>query len=515
MIRSRRELFRLAGIALGAAGTGAVLGGCASGAAGSGPVPEDAGRVPRRGGVLRAAFGGAGAAESLDPFAGGAPVDLVRSGAVYDTLFVLHDGTAEPALALGLEVAADARSFTLRLRDGVRWHDGSPFSAADVVHSLRYMTSPDRPYPSELGTYFDVAGAEVLDRLAVRVPTSTPIGDPALLLAAFPAKIVRAGASFDEAVGTGPFRVAEFEPGRQTRLVRFDDHWDGPAPVDELVLLSLPDQQAKVNAVAAGQADYAGDIPFVQARAGAPSAELEIRTAGPRQRTGYAFVLNATKAPFDDPRVREAVRLGVDRQALVDTALLGFGVPGNDLFGAGSAHFDDRPPLPRDVRRARELVREAGVAGARVVARSAEYENGYNAATQLFVEQLREIGLDAQAQLVGLAEFFESSAIAEADSVTFALGTYPLAVAYGRLAGIPSLSLPDPELAAALERAMASTAEQDRARAWQDVQDVMFDRGNTVVWGLADVLGMARREVAGLEIRDQAKYPYFGKAGLA
>ena len=67
---------------------------------------------------------------------------------------------------------------------------------------------------------------------------------------------------------------------------------------------------------------------------------------------------------------------------------------------------------------------------------------------------------------------------------------------------------------AALERAMASTSEQDRGRAWQDVQDVMFDRGNTVVWGLADVLGMARREVAGLEIRDQAKYPYFGTAGL-
>lgn len=512
MSLTRRDLLRTAGIA----GAGLFLGACAPAAPASGPVAGAGAAAARRGGVLRAVFTGGGAAESLDPYTGGSPIDFVRNDVLYDALFTLDKAEVVPGLALAAEPAADGRSFVLRLRPDVRWHDGTTLTAQDVAYSLRYMNAPERAYPSQLGSYVDVAGVKIRDTMTLEVPTKQALGDPALFLAAFPAKIIKDGAtSFTAAtaVGTGAYRVTAFEAGREARLARFDGHWGGAAPADELVLLSLTDPQAKVNAVLTGQADYAGDIPFTTAKTGVTGADLEVRTAGAANRTALGFVLNPTLKPFDDPRARKAVRLAIDRQALVDTVLLGYGAVGNDLLCAGAKYFSAKEPLARDVDGARRLIREAGAEGAEVTIRSAEYEIGYNASTQLLAEQLKEIGLVVKPQIVGPAEFFTPAAVAAANAVAFSGGAIPLAVMYGRLAGFPGLAFPDDKLTAAFGTAVASTDEVTRAKAWAEVQDVMFDRGNTIVWGQADVLSLARKSVAGITVRDQAKYPYLGKAG--
>ncbi|MFS8104522.1 ABC transporter substrate-binding protein [Lentzea alba] len=495
---NRRDLLRLAG-------AGALLTACGTGG-GSTPVQNAGAATPKQGGTLRAVFTGGGTAESLDPFGGGSPIDFVRNDVIYDSLFTLRNGEVLPALATTAK--AEAKSFTLTLRSDVKWHDGSAFTAQDVSASLRYMCAPDRAYPSQLAAFLDVAKIEVRDPLTVVVPTLQAVGDPALFLAAFPAKMRK-----DKGIGTGAYKVTAFEAGREARLARFDDHWGGKAPADELVLLSLTDPQAKVNAVSTGQADYAGDIPFTAAKTGVPG--FEVRTAGESARTAFGFVLNCTRKPFDDPRVRRAVRLAIDRQALVNSVLLGFGAPGNDLLCAGAKYFSGREPLKRDLDQARKLLREAGAEGAEITIRSAEWEIGYNASTQLLAEQLKEIGLVVKPQIVGPAEFFEMNAVSAANGVAFSGGAIPLAVMYGRLSALPPLALPDGSVRAALSTAIASTDENERGKAWTTVQDAMFDRGNTIVWGQADVLSLARPTVAGIEVRDQAKYPYLGRAGLA
>lgn len=513
MSLSRRDVLRSTGLVI----AGAALGACGT-AAPAGPVADTSARTPQRGGTLRAVFTGGGAQESLDPFAGGSPADYGRNNVIYDSLFSLRDGEVVPALAQSAQAAADGRSFVLKLREGVRWHDGSAFTANDVAYSFRYMSSPDRPYPSELSSYFDFAGTVIENPVTLRIPTAQPVGDPAVLLAAFPAKMVKDKATTftaGQAIGTGPYRVDAFEAGRETRLRRFDEHWDGAPYADSLVLLSLTDPQAKVNAVLTGQADFAADIPFTTARTGTNDPEIQIRTAGERNRVGFGFVLNSTIAPFNDPRARRAVRLGIDRQALVNTVLLGYGTAGNDLFGAGSKYFSTREPLQRNVDEARKLLKDAGAEGATVTIRSAEWEIGYNASTQLFAEQMREIGLTVRPEIVGVSEFFDVNALNRANGLVFSIGGLPLPVVYGRLAAYPALGFADPQLKTAMGAALASTDENKRQQAWHEVQDVMFDRGNTVIWGLADTLSVARRNVAGVEVRDVAKYPYLGKAGLA
>ncbi|MCP3801292.1 ABC transporter substrate-binding protein [Allokutzneria sp. A3M-2-11 16] len=512
---SRRALLRSAGLAFG---TATLLGGCGPSTPASAPVENTAGRVPRKGGSLRAVFTGGGTADTLDPFGSASPVDFVRNDVLYDVLFSIENGRATPRLALAAEPAPDGRSFVLRLRDGVVWHDGSPFTANDVAYSFRYMSAPERPMPSELQSYFDLGKVAIRDVRTLVVPTRQPIGDPALIIAAFLTKVIKDGAtSFTPttAVGTGSYRVTAFEPGREARLTRFDRYWDGAGAVDELVVLSLSDPQAKVNAVRTGQADYAGDIPFSMAKAGSGSPDVEVRTAGRRHRVGFGFVLNATIAPFNDPRARRAVRLAVDRKSLVDSVLLGYGEPGNDLYGFGTDHFAEREPLRRDVDQARKLLREAGAEGASITIRSTEYEVGYNASTQLLAEQLREVGLKVKPDIVGVAEFFEPRALAASNGVTFSIGALPLPVIYARLAAYPSLALNDRELNDAIAAGLAAVDDTARRRAWTTVQDVMSDRGNTIVWGLADTLSLERKAVAGVEVRGLAKYPYLGKAGLA
>ncbi|ODU07280.1 MAG: ABC transporter substrate-binding protein [Pseudonocardia sp. SCN 72-86] len=504
----------------GVAAAAPILSACGGRATTTGqPVVGAGSGTPKRGGTVRFAFSGAGAAESLDPFGGGSPADYARTWVVYDELFALIGGVATPRLAESVETAPDGRSFVLNLRQGVTWHDGSPFRAADVQYTLNYLSSPDRPYPSELSAFLDIPAVRIRDDRTLEVPTLMPVGDPATLFAGAGMRVIKDGTkTFDvaSAVGTGSYRFADFAPGQQARLTRYDQHWDGAPYADELVVLSIDDPSARVNAVRAGQADWASDIPYTVARTGPGGDGLEIRSAGEGNRTGLGFVLNTTVAPFGDARARRAVRLAVDRQAMVDRVLLGYGSIGNDLFGNGAQYFaKDVAPLARDVDTARRLLAEAGATGAPVVVRSADYEAGLNSSTDLFVEQLRELGLDARSQLVSVPEYFAPDAIATVQAIAFPLGPFPLTVIYSRSAAYPSLALPDPELQQAVATAFATPDEATRAKAWADAQAVMTDRGNSVVWGLADTLSLSRTNVAGIQVRDSAKYPYLGKAGLA
>ncbi|MBQ1088246.1 ABC transporter substrate-binding protein [Streptomyces sp. B93] len=516
---SRRRAMGMAA-AGGAALSLPLLGGCSDDDTGEAATPrDDAPARPRRGGTLTAALAGGGPAESLDPFSAASPADFARNRVIYDVLFWSAHDQVQPGLALSATTAPGGTSFTLKLRKGVVWHDGSPFGAKDVAFTLRYVTSPDRTYPSELSGYIDPAGIEAEDDHTLVVPLSRPIGDPAGLLAANQIFVLKDGTKAFEpgkVMGTGPLKVTDFAPGRSSTLRRFDDHWDGAPYLDELVVLSLNDPQARVNAVRSGQADFAAALPYTEAAKGRGAGPTVVHKGTRNERTGFGFMLSTGRPPFDDPRVRKAVRLAVDRQSLVDTVLLGYGEVGNDLYGAGAQYYaDDLEPLARDVDQARSLLRAAGAEGVQITVRSAEIETGCNASAELFAEQMKDIGLKVKAQTVSAAEFFDVKAMESVDAVTFAIYGFPLQAIYTRTALRPSLAFDDPQFKRSLADAIAVRGADERQQAWRRVQTAMHDRGNWVVWGFADTLSLARDRVRGVTGRGTAKYPYLGKAWLA
>ncbi|WP_262704961.1 MULTISPECIES: ABC transporter substrate-binding protein [Streptomyces] len=496
-----------------------LLSGCGDSDDDTAAARGDAGGRPRRGGTLTSAFTGGGPAESLDPYSPSSPADYARNRLIYDVLFWAANGKVNPGLALSATTMEDGSSFILKLRESVVWHDGAPFGAEDVAFTLRYATSSDRQYPSELTSYIDAAKAEVRDDHTLVVPLRRPIGDPAGLLAAHQVFVLKNGTtSFkpDKVKGTGPMQVVAFAPGRSSTLRRFDDHWDGASYLDKLVVLSVNEPQARVNAVRSRQADFAAGLPYTEAAKLRSGKKSEVRKGTESERTGFGFILTSSRPPFDDPRIRRAVRLAVDRKALVDTVFLGYGETGNDLFGAGAQYYaDGLEPLPRDVDRARKLLRAAGADGIEVTVRTAEIETGYNASTELFAQQMKDIGLKIRPDVVTPAEFFDAEALGAADAVTFAIYGFPLQTIYTRTATRPSLAFGDQEFKGALATAMAARQEDKRRQAWRQVQTAMHDRGNWVVWGFADTLNLARDGVHGVTGRGTAKYPYLGKAWLA
>ncbi|MFD5556771.1 ABC transporter substrate-binding protein [Streptomyces sp. NPDC127068] len=514
---TRRGILALLGVSAAAVAVPA-LGGCSSGGTKT-PVQSGAptGRAVH-GGTVRLAFPGAGAAESLDPTAGQATCDLVRYGIVFDQLFVFERGAARPSLATAAEPGTRGENCTLTLRQDVTWHDGSPFTADDVIHTFRHRASPDRPFPSELSQYFDLKAAEALDAHTVRVPTVRPVGDPATLFAGAGLYVIKDGAkdfTADSTLGTGPYRVTRFQAGVETRLERHAAYWNGAGNAERVTLLSIDDPQARVNAVKGDQADYASDVSYATAKSGVPGTGIQVRGGGEALRTTYGFVLNVTRGVCADPRVRKAIRLGIDREALVRSVFLGFGEVAGDLFGAGAKYFPDSVPVPdRDVARAEELLKAAGATGKPFVVRTAEYEAGLNSSSELFVEQLRGLGLDATLVKVGVNEGFDPAGMKACDALAFPLGPFSLALTYTRSAAYPSLAFPDEELNEAVATAISTTSETERSTAWATAQKVMLDRGNWVAWGRGDVLSVAKEKLTGVEGRESPKYPWLGKTGF-
>jgi len=511
---SRRHLLELIGAALAVP----ALAACA-GDAPAASVDSDPSASPTPGGTARLAFAGAGAGESLDPTAGSTAVEMACYSILYDQIFFFAGGTAQPGLATAATLSADARTVTLTLRDGVTWHDGSTFTAKDVVHTFVHRASPKRAYPSELTMYLDLAKARATGELEVTLPVVQPVGDPATLIAGSGIFVIRDGAeqfAVGSALGTGPYKIAAWEAGSQARLTRNDAYWDGAGAADEVVLLSISDPAARVNAVRGNQCDYASDISWATAKAGVPDADLQIRDGGPTLRTSYGFVLNVQRPLCADAKVRKAIRLGVNRQALVDAVFLGYGEPGNDLFGFGAKYFLDSAPVPtHDPEQARTLLTEAGAQGKELVIRTAEYETGLNSSAELFAEQMRAIGLTPKLVSVGVQEGFDPDGMTATDAIAFPLGPFSLDVTYTRSAAYPTLAFNDPELVEQLAIAVGSPQESARSAAWTKVQQVMVDRGNWVAWGRGDVLSLARRNLVGIAARESPKYPWLGKVGFS
>ncbi|MET0189660.1 MAG: ABC transporter substrate-binding protein, partial [Pseudonocardia sediminis] len=313
---------------------------------------------------LRVAFAAGGSRESLDPHVLPLYVDQARAKACFDTLTGWsQEMTAEPRLAESFEPDATGRRWRIRLRS-TRFHDGRPLTSADVLHSFRRIVDPAT-------TGVAAALFRDLDLTASRAVSDTELelvlGSPNFL---FPlswgapgTEIVPQGTTdFTRPVGTGAFRFVSFTPGGPARYAANEAYWAGPPPSPELEFVPIDDEDARLGALLSGQVAYAHDLRA----AGAARLEGDGRTRALSAPSAVSqfLALKVDRPPFSDPRLREAVRLGIDREALVRVVLLGRGLPGNDMFGRGLQYYPSSvPQVTRDVARARDLVREAGADG--------------------------------------------------------------------------------------------------------------------------------------------------------
>ncbi len=304
---------------------------------------------------------------TLDPSVQTSSDDAILVFAVFNRLADLN-GKFEviPELAESWEASDDGKSWTFHLKQGVKFHDGSDFDANDVVYTYERLIDPALASPAAaVLSFLTPEGITAVDAHTVQFTTAEPVAELPLLFTTKFTLIVPEGATAEQmkstAIGTGPFMVEQFDVSNPIRVFRKNpNYWKAGLPKAECLRITVA-QEGLTAAIAlqSGEADVvlsvdATSIPVLKED---PNVTLIETGAG----TSMTYSMWIDTPPFDDVRVRKAMKLVVDRQVLVDTVLLGFGEPGNDnpVPPSWPSAFTNEP-LQRDVEQAKALLAEAG-----------------------------------------------------------------------------------------------------------------------------------------------------------
>ncbi|MGJ3508315.1 ABC transporter substrate-binding protein [Enemella sp. A6] len=362
---SRRSFLQLAGAgALGLGGL-AALTGCSQ-AQGPVSLPDDAATGdPSAGGRLRIARPANSKAETLDSAASLSAYEYL--GALYNRLVRLDEsGQPVPDLAADWEVSSDARRWTFRMRDDVRFHGGQRFTSRDAAFTLKHILDPDvgSPQAGVLTPVMSASGISTPDPTTLVINLDNPHSDLPSLLTAYQCYVVPEDSTMAEIQtsgnGTGPFRLSSFRPGGRGSVEAFDDHFAGRPVLDGIDFFSIQDTQARVNALMAKQVDLISqtNLDFATAQVVAASAAATI--ARVKNGQWYTIPTLATSEEFSDVRVRKALKLAYDPQRILSVAVQGAGTIGNDnpVVPTDAAHLESAHI--RDPEQARALLAKAG-----------------------------------------------------------------------------------------------------------------------------------------------------------
>lgn len=497
----RRTLLRTTGVLGLALGAAPLLAACS----GSSPSEKSAGGPPRRGGTLRVGMVGSGKSESLNPSGTiSALINIAYCGAIFDSLVrVTPNLEIAPWLAEKWESDESSKTWTLQLREGVSWHDGAPLTPDDIIYTLNWASDPENnlvDYTSNI----DLGGMKATGSSTVIIPLKE--SDLVFLhtLAVLP--IIKKGTTkFDSPVGTGPFIYSSFTPGRQGSFLRNQKYWKTGRPyVDKLVIQSIPDDTARLNALQGGQIDVMAQVPFTQAKTLGGQGMKLLNVAST---AAHAFYMAVDQKPFTDPRVRQAIRLLADRKQLVDVALNGYGTIGNDLYGKGLQFYDESlPQRQRDVAKAKALLADAGFpTGLELELQTSSAVPGMSEAATLFQQQAKEGGVSIKLVNVDPSAYFDPTQkyLKMPFAQTYWAGSSDFASFY-ELAVLPDgvaneTHWDDAETTKQIEQARRAVSPDEAQQLWEPVQKTQYDEGGYLWWGYPNNIDATSVKVAGIK----------------
>lgn len=347
----------------------------------------------------------------LDPTAGAAAaIDEVTYANIFEGLTRFGPaGEVLPDLAESWEVAPDQLSWVFHLRKGVTFQDGSPFTAEDVAFSIDRAMA-DESTNAQKHLFDGIAEVSVIDDATVEIALDTPKASLLWDLAWGDAAMVSpasAESNKTHPVGTGPFMVSTWVQGDRVELVRNPHYW-GPAPkLDKLTFKFISDPTAAFAAVMAGDIDAFPNFPAPENLAQfAADPRFQVIVGTTEGETILA--MNNARTPFDDIRVRTAVSHAIDRKAIIDGAMFGYGTPIGSHFAPHNPAYEDLTGLSAyDPAKAKALLAEAGLPDGfktRLILPPPSYARRGG---EIVAAQLRAVGIDAQIVTVEWAQWLE------------------------------------------------------------------------------------------------------------
>lgn len=347
----------------------------------------------------------------LDPTSAAAgAIDQVVYSNVFEGLTRFGpDGSVNPGLAESWEVSDDGLEYTFTLRDGVTFHDGTTFDASDVVFSLDRARGSDSTN-AQKALFEGIASVDAVDDSTVKVTLNAPQGQFLFNMAWGDAVIV-APESIDsietDPVGTGAFKFDDWVQGDNISLVKNPDYWGTPAKLEKVTFKFISEPTAAFAAMMAEDIDafysYPAPENLVQFDADPRFKVLEGSTEGET-----ILAMNNKDEYFDDPLVRKAVSLAIDRQAIIDGAMFGYGTPIGTHF---APHHPDYVDLlsnsPHDPEQAKALLAEAGFPDGFTTTLKLPPPSYARRGGEIIAAQLREIGIQTEISNLEWAQWLE------------------------------------------------------------------------------------------------------------
>jgi len=516
---TRRQVLRGAMAGGAALAAGGFLGACGGGDEGGGgdgggsPATGTANQKLRTGGTLRVGATGGGASDTIDAHRPTVDTDIMRCWNLYESLAVRTPDFSElqMLLAESIEPGRTPQTWTVRLKPDLTFHNGKPVTADDVIFSLRRIVDPDDPKVGAASiNYIDEQRLRKMDDRTVRITLQFPnAGFPDDLGQYFNA-IVPTDYDPENPVGTGPFQYQSFTAGQESTFTKFAGYWENGKPyVDELVILDFPETTARVNALLGGQVDAIDNLPAAQIDAvrANPNLAVLISETGAWQ----PFTMRVDQAPFDDVRVRQAFRLIVDRQQMVDQVLSGQGTIANDLYARyDPVYASDLPQRQQDLEQARSLLRQAGRENLSVELVTAPVFQGIVEAAQVFAEQAKGAGVNVRVRRVDSGTFYGDNYLRWTFAQDFwASRVYLSQVAQGDLPDSPfnETHWREPRFIDLIQQARAEVDDAKRKDILHEAQTMQYEQGGYIIQYFSNIIDAHSARLGGF-VEAKSGFPF-------
>ncbi|MCB1497892.1 MAG: ABC transporter substrate-binding protein [Bauldia sp.] len=440
--------------------------------------------------------------KSLDPSVDTAVNDFRILMNLYDGLVRYKDGTLEPepALAESWDISDDGLTYTFHLRQGVTFHDGTPFNAEAVKFTFDRMLDDKHPFhdtgPFPLAFFFSaIDSTNVIDDSTVEFKLKEPYA-PFLSNLAYPAGLIVSptavkehGADFGRnPSGTGPFKFENWDSNTSVVITRNEDYWDGAPPLEAVVYRPITDANTRVAEMLSGGIDLMVEVPPDNLQQFRDNADYQVyEQAGPHL---WFLILNAKEGPFADKKVRQAVNYAIDKKTLVENVLQGTAevAAGPTPPAFAWAYNEALEPYPYDPEKAKALLKEAGAEGAELTFYVTEGGSGMLdpvAMGTAIQADLAKVGLKVKIEtyewntflgevnpgLEGKADMAEMAWMTnDPDTLPFlALRTD----AFPDKGGFNSGYYSNPKVDELLEKARTSTDQAERAKLYKEMQTIV------------------------------------------
>lgn len=369
--------------------------------------------------------GGSGGKDAT--FTIGAPVDFNTldpaqqdTGAVMNVLmydwetlvFINSDGSLAPHLATEWTTSEDGMAITLTLREGVTFHDGTPFDAEAVKFSLERLISGDVPTPTG-GAFQSMKSFDVVDPHTIRINLKQADPDLVANLGTGVAAIISPTSATANGntpknivypVGTGPYRFQEYVKGSSISFVRNDDYWGDKPYYGKLVVRVMPEASAREAALLSGEIDFTVSPPVSDVEALRNNPDVTVDNVPSVRQVGILF--NFKNDVFANEGLRKAINLAVDKVTITKNLLFGLAKPADSPLPLGMHSYCDAGGYDYDPQKAKALIDEAGLTGTKLTigSPSGRYLQDIQAA-EAIAGYLREAGLNVSVESMDWASY--------------------------------------------------------------------------------------------------------------